>query len=236
MRQESHRIHWQQWGKDPQSKRDLITRSAAVRLTDAATARDVIQLLGDSLQLIANGALILVGTIYGMPPVTFQPLEHVEESSAIEDPFHVIRTLKDDENPLQVRDIMLQALETKRKELPKLKESQSIIAPKLQWYFIPDDPASQILKSIELDGYSTTLEDEDFEGEDDDEEDGFEHAEPEYPDPLDMPWTVKAVDPTSSESLDVKQQSKKQMQRSQQLMQHQSTDRKSTRLNSSHVD
>lgn len=226
MRQESHRIHWQQWGKDPQSKRDLITRSAAVRLTDAATARDVIQLLGESLELIGNGALILVGTVFGMPPVTYQLLEHGEEASvATGDSFHVVRTLQDDENPLQVRDLMQHDLERRRQEIPQGKESSSIIAPKLQWYFIPDDPASQILKNIELDGYSTTLEDEELEGEDHDEDGDYEHTEPEYPDPFDMPWRVKdsSDKPRSSAQLEADEHSICQLQRSQQLAHHLNT-------------
>lgn len=228
MRQESHRIHWQQWGKDPQSKRDLITRSAAVRLTDAATARDVIQLLGESLELFGNGALILVGTLHGMPPVTYQLVEYGEEASVVTvDPFHVVRTLQDGENPLQVRDLMLQDLEKKRQEIPLRKELSSIIAPKLQWFFIPDDPASQILKNLELDGYSTTLEDEVLEGEDHDEDYDYEHTEPEYPDPFDMPWRVKdnIVNRSSRAPHEAEDHSSNQLQRSQQLAhQHNAAD------------
>jgi hypothetical protein len=58
----------------PQSKKDLVTRSATVRFTDGATAYDVVQLLGENLELLdpSNyGVLILVGILYNMPAVDF---------------------------------------------------------------------------------------------------------------------------------------------------------------------
>ena len=225
MRQESHRIHWQQWGKDPQSKRDLVTRSAAVRLTDAATARNVIQLLGETLQLEGQGALILVATLYNMPHVKF---EHEQSSNdAAGEPFHLVRTLQYEENPLQVRDLMKQVLETKQQQYPHLKSASSMIAPKLSWYFVPEDPASQMRNCIELDGYSTAMEEEDFDDHDDEEDETYEHVEPVYPDPMDMPWRTKEQESknadycaTSKESLEQEERSMKQMQRYQQLALH----------------
>lgn len=224
MRQESHRIQWQQWGKDPQSKRDLITRSASVRLTDAATAIDVIQLLGENLDLLGIGALILVGTLYNMPPVKF---DHEQNEGAYFEsgkPLHFLRTLKGEENPLQVRDLMQQILERKQQESPQIKSPSSMIAPKLQWYFIPDDPASQIPKCLELDGYATTMEEEDFEYDDEEEDNGYEHVEPEYRDPMDMPWTVNDEDNDAGALLTGQAElAKKQIQRAQQLALHHST-------------
>jgi hypothetical protein len=224
MRQESHRIHWQQWGKDPQSKRDLITRSASVRLTDAATANDVIQLLGENLDLVGIGALILVGTLYNMPSVKF---DHEQGEGALGEsgkPVYFVRTLKCEENPLQVRDLMQKVLEKRQQESPQIKSPSSMIAPKLQWYFIPEDPASQIPKCLELDGYSTTMEEEDFEYDDEEEDNGYDHVEPVYQDPTDTPWTVKDEHKHAGALMIGHDESaQKQMQRAQQLALHHTT-------------
>lgn len=222
MRQESHRIHWQQWGKDPQSKRDLITRSAAVRLTDAAKALDVVTLLCESLQLSTfGGVLILVGTLYNVPPIQF---EHEATNSAPGEPFHLLRTLQSDENPLQVRDKMQRVLDEKQQRYPQ--QGSSNIAPKLQWFFIPEDAASQIPECVELNGYSTSMEEEDLGDDDDEDEDEFEQQEQEYPDPMDMPWKKEGKEDAGAAMTDEgrKQQRRatQQIQRHQQLASHRS--------------
>lgn len=95
-------------------------------------------------------------------------------------PFHVIKTLSSTDNPIQVRNTMIQHLEqllqqssaTSSTNPGSSKRLTNSIAPKLQWYFIPGmhHPSSPIPSYIELDGYSTAMEDEDGEDNDDDDD------------------------------------------------------------------
>jgi PH domain len=227
MVQESHRIQWQQWGKDPQSKRDLITRSATVRFTDGATAYDVVQLLGESLELIDSsnyGVLILVGILYNMPAVDF---DHEDDQDGFHNLtnhlFHVIYTLKDEDNPMTIRDQMMVVLESKKKTMTQPKETNSsAISPKLKWYYIPGDPSSPILKYLELDGYATTMEEEDMDAySNDDDKDNHQiiDFESDYIDPMDMPWIPRerGVSEICTNALKSDFQAMQQWQRWQQL-------------------
>lgn len=225
MRQESHRIHWQQWvSQDPQSKRDLTTQSVAVRLTDAAKANDVIKLMK------GNGALVLVGTLYNVAPVRFvheSPPQVKDQSSVATTPFHLVRTLRGEENPLQVRDDMQLVLNTKYKMLEQSSTSSSI-APKFQWFFVPEEkdksqahvcPGNNTPNWIELDGYCTTMEEEDFDSEDDDD-DGFYSQGNEssaYPDLIETPLTKpeEKIEPETSKTCSIYRS--KQLRRHQQL-------------------
>jgi len=237
MRQESHRIHWQQWvSQDPQSKRDLMTRSAAIRLTDAATTSDVVKLLK------GDGALVLVGTLYNMAPIKFvheatiSPV--VENQVGVAPPFHLIRTLQLQQNPLQVRDAMQLILDKKYEALKQLSTSSSSITPKLQWFFVPSEKQDSLSKTssakdktittpnwIELDGYCTSMEEQDFEKEDQDDEDQDEfddqiQEQQTYIDPMVMPWRKnndKDVQAHSQSSEKYARYYVKQMQRHQQL-------------------
>mmetsp|Transcript_22118 Transcript_22118/g.32669 ORF Transcript_22118/g.32669 Transcript_22118/m.32669 type:complete len:512 (-) Transcript_22118:116-1651(-) len=226
MRQESHRIHWQQWvSNDPQSKRDLTTQSAAVRLTDAAKASDVIKLMK------GDGALVLVGTLYNIAPIQFahdpRPLMK-DQSSVSTSPFHLVRTLQGEENPLQVRDCMQRVLDTKYKMLQQSSIS-STIAPKFQWFFVqegkPDSethPGSvnTIPHWIDLDGYCTTMEEEDFESEEDDEEeDGIysQGQESAYSDLMEIPLTNREEKLQLESSTRCSKYRTKQLQRHKQL-------------------
>jgi hypothetical protein len=168
-----------------------MTRSSTVRLTDAATAKDVVELVKKG----ADGCLVLVGALYNVAAVQF---EHEVVSSEME-PFHICKTLLQSDNPLKVRDEMQQILELKQHQ-QRTVSSSSTIAPKLQWFFVPylrqeqessnhssDGSVNNLMPWIELDGYSTTMEDEDFDAEEDDEDES-DQMEPEYPDPFDEPW------------------------------------------------
>jgi hypothetical protein len=159
----------------PQSKRDLVTRSATVRFTDGATAYDVVQLLGESLELLdpSNyGVLILVGILYNMPAVDF---DHEDDQDGFHNLtnhlFHVIYTLKDEDNPMMIRDQMMVVLERKKRTMNQPKEANSsAISPKLKWYYIPGDPSSPISNDDNKDNHRII----DFES--------------DYIDPMDMPW------------------------------------------------
>jgi hypothetical protein len=227
MVQESHRIQWQQWGKDPQSKRDLITRSATVRFTDGATAYDVVQLLAESHQLLdplQYGVLILVGILYNMPVVDFDHEEDHDNFQQITSHlFHVIYTLKDEDNPMSVRDKMMIALEQKKTTMRQPNTTNpSAIAPKLQWFYIPGDPSSPILKHLELDGYATTMEEEDMEDDNNDDDDNTsDHRiidfESDYIDPMGMPWLER--DSTVSEKNSLSEQDAKTLKQWQRWQQ-----------------
>lgn len=216
---ESQRIYWQQWlssgNKSSQasqgsnytqggcnySRRELITSSAAIRINpDAAKARDVTQLLRDTLKLsslennskdvLDSDSLVLVGTLYSLPKDYIQ-FEHESPPrpnngnnsddgslpSSSSDPFHVIQTLKPDDNPLATRDKMMEYLRRTQEQAPS---NSSNISPKVQWYFVPstarNSSPSPIPSCIELDGYCTSLEDDDESSQEDDEEDRRLHG------------------------------------------------------------
>lgn len=206
---ESQRIYWQQWlssgnksqahHQQPQqsngsySRRELITSSAAIRINpDAAKAKDVTQLLRDTLKLSslentnsgndeAVDSLVLVGTLYSLPKDYIQ-FEHeppqrsnenasVPNSAKSSEPFHIIKTLQPDDNPLETRDKMMEHLRRIQEQAPF---GTSNISPKVQWYFVPSnagDPSrSPIPSCIELDGYCTSMEEEEFSQEEDEDE------------------------------------------------------------------
>jgi hypothetical protein len=79
IRQEPHRVYWQQWGTTstdhPQTRRDLLTSLAAVRISDAARADDLMQLLQQTMKNLGGNedddALVLVETLYNTDPVQF---------------------------------------------------------------------------------------------------------------------------------------------------------------------
>jgi hypothetical protein len=241
---ESHRIYWQQWltpsattsngissaVATPQSRRELITSSAAVRLSVTAKAADVTQLLRQTLNISTLASnknatilssssinntlkhpqysqdqdyLVLVGTLYSLPRdyvqfehenkrqaaangasggETQQPQHYLSRSS---DPFHVVRTLHPQENPVTVRHEMTAHLQKLLQGAASADQpSRTIISPKLQWYFLPaaTETASPIPNCIDLDGYCTGMEDgdddtEDQEDDDDDESDDDTDAE-----------------------------------------------------------
>jgi hypothetical protein len=216
---ESHRIYWQQWlsssvsaAHAPQGRRELITSSAAIRISpDAARARHVTKLLRDTLNLSslenktdgqgneAQDSLVLVGTLYSLPPDyvrfehepakkqpavdtsnangTGEPLQ-LPNFSPSSDPFHVIKTLAPDDNPLQWRDRMIEHLKSIQDSAPN---GRDIISPKIQWYFVPGhaEPSSPIPSCIDLDGYSTSMEPDDSDDETDSEDDANDAQEPD---------------------------------------------------------
>lgn len=178
------------------SRRELITSSAAIRIhPDSAKAKDVTQLLRNTLNLSSlepdggssvdpknapnSDSLVLVGTLYSLPkdyvhfehePLQMSNMQAQSTNSVVSsDPFHVIKTLKPDDNPLLVRDKMLEHLRRIQQGAPA---TGSTISPKVQWYFVPStgDPSrSPIPSCIDLDGYCTSMEEEEHCGDSDDE-------------------------------------------------------------------
>eukprot|EP00980_Cylindrotheca_fusiformis_P002941 scaffold683_cov124-Cylindrotheca_fusiformis.AAC.10 len=204
---ESQRIYWQQWlspngANGGNSRRELITSSAAIRISpDAAKAKDVTRLLRKTLNLsslsnqrenaAASDALVLVGTLYSLPHdyVQFEhtaPAKSQQDASASmtviascqSDPFHVVKTLEPEENPLATRDKMMDHLRRLQEGAPAVR---TIISPKLQWYFVPSSqpstPPSPIPSCIELDGYCTSMEEEEY-ASDEEDEDPYHSSQP----------------------------------------------------------
>ena len=193
---ESQRIYWQQWlnskdGSREYNRRELITSSAAVRINpDNAKASDVTQLLRDTLKLSSlesvndsiatttttyKDSLVLVGTLYSLPKDYIQ-FEH-EPPTESTSPFHVMKTLQPDDNPLLVRDRMMEHLQRLKQEAPS---TTSNISPKFQWYFVPQNVSgSSIPSCIDLDGYCTSMEEEELKPEDEDDDQNDMHGEDE---------------------------------------------------------
>lgn len=191
---ESQRIYWQQWlnndGSREYNRRELITSSAAIRINpDNAKASDVTQLLRDTLKLsspesvndtsssssIHKDSLVLVGTLYSLPKDYIQ-FEH-EPPAESTDPFHVLKTLQPGDNPLLVRDQMMEHLQRLQHEAPS---TTSNISPKFQWYFVPENVSgSSIPSCIELDGYCTSMEEEELRPEDEDDDQNETHGNDE---------------------------------------------------------
>ena len=195
IRQESHRIHWQHWNGE--SKRDLITTSAALRLSDAAKTVDVTKVLRQSLKLTAGptDALVLVGTVFQHKPIVFEHEQpHEAAHSNKQEPMHIVRTLRDDDNPLQVRDEMLIYLKQKEQEQDSVFSRNSFIAPKLQWFFVPADPLSNIPSSVNLEGYCTDMEEKNEQNDDTDSDASEEEGEEE----VGMPWRSEQLTSTKS--------------------------------------
>mmetsp|Transcript_39018 Transcript_39018/g.94339 ORF Transcript_39018/g.94339 Transcript_39018/m.94339 type:complete len:592 (-) Transcript_39018:955-2730(-) len=171
------------------SRRELITSSAAIRISpDAAKAKDVTQLLRKTLNLSSLSsqkdsaaeldAMVLVGTLYSLPNDYVQ-FEHnmmlaraqstsssasvTTISSTQAEPFHVVKTLKPEDNPLSMRDKMMDHLRRLQHLAPS---GRSNISPKFQWFFVPSSqpstPPSPIPSCIDLDGYCTSMEEEEY--------------------------------------------------------------------------
>jgi hypothetical protein len=174
------------------SRRELITSSAAVRISyTGAKALDVTNLLratlslGEKAQLSSQSpqpderdSLVLVGTLYSLPrdAVQFEHELDVDQAIVRSDPYHIVKTLHPDDDPLEVRKRMEDHLQSLQQSSPT--SARTIISPKLQWYFLPaaNETGSLIPNCVELDGYCTSLEeeldDEHIDDEDDDEECG----------------------------------------------------------------
>ncbi|CAJ1936203.1 unnamed protein product [Cylindrotheca closterium] len=172
------------------SRRELITSSAAIRISpDTAKAKDVTQLLRKTLNLsslssqkdsaAAFDAMVLVGTLYSLPNDYVQ-FEHnlmlaraqsnsastsvTTISSTHAESFHVVKTLEPEDNPLSMRDKMMDHLRRLQDLAPS---GRSNISPKFQWFFVPSSqpstPPSPIPSCIDLDGYCTSMEEEEYE-------------------------------------------------------------------------
>lgn len=95
------------------------------------------------------------------------------------DPFHVVRTLAPNENPLHVRDLMEQHLRRLEQQSQAVLSgipftiggsntatpvvNRTIIPPKIQWYYVPaisNSSACSIPNCIDLDGYCTSMEEQ----------------------------------------------------------------------------
>jgi hypothetical protein len=191
---ESHRIYWQQWlssnEKSTGSRREWVTSSAAVRISQAARAVDVTGLLRESLQLNPltgqsheSDALVLVGTLYSLSRdyVRFEHEADAKQKGVGENgrsssayAFNVCITLRPGDYPLQIRDRMADHL---RRLQAEATVGRTIIAPKLQWYYCPAQSQdggpneTSIPSCINLEGYCTSMEeDEEDWGYDEDEE------------------------------------------------------------------
>ena len=120
--------------------------------------------------------------------------------SSSSDPFHVVRTLQPDEDPLLVKEALLEYLEWLQESSP-IKTLRTIIRPQVQWFYVPgslrlhentstttttSSMISRTLESIpnciELDGYCTSMEDDDTESENDDDDDESDQGDSEEED------------------------------------------------------
>jgi hypothetical protein len=186
-------------------RRQLTTSSAAVRIAPhVAKARDVTTLLRKTLNLASSSteedatnevssssqdALVLVGTL--QVPHDYVVFEHeqisLSPSSNPSDaavntqiqPFHLVKTLGADDNPLAVRDEMMKHLQERQDRLVGQQHHAShSVPPTMQWFFVPGIGAPSIIPNcVELEGYATTMEGQDYtdneEEEDDNEEEEF---------------------------------------------------------------
>ena len=144
-------------------------------------------------------SLVLVGTLYSLPNdyVSFEHNYYAsssnngndynsnsskqQHSQSHSDPFHVVKTLAPNDNPIYVRDKLMDQLRKLQQDAPA---GRSVISPKFQWYFVPSPrppsnqqqqqhyPQSPIPSCIDLDGYCTSMEEEDYasDGDNDDED------------------------------------------------------------------
>ena len=83
-------------------------------------------------------------------------------------PFHLIQTLQPTDHPWKMRQCMQERIENYSKmslmnehNMLQQQQHRTIISPKLQWFYVPDTTKETIPNCIELDGYATTLEDDD---------------------------------------------------------------------------
>ena len=167
-----------------------------------------------------DDSLVLVGTLYSLPNdyVSFEhnyyalssssssndgndssSSKHPSQQSHYSDPFHVVKTLAPNDNPIKIRDKLMDQLRKLQQDAPA---GRSVISPKFQWYFVPSPrpqppphsppsnnnnnnnnnhnhkqqqqyhPQSPIPSCIDLDGYCTSMEEEDYasDGDNDDDE------------------------------------------------------------------
>ena len=230
------------------SRRELITSSAAIRIAHTgAQSQDVTHLLRSTLKLgggdkqttIATDkdlpederdSLVLVGTLYSLPRDTVQFEHELGAELSRSEPYHVVTTLRPTEDPLEIRRRMEEHLNRLlERSLNSRLASRTIISPKLQWFFVPaaNETNSLIPNCVELDGYCTSLEEEDpseDDADDDDQVDGGDSGvlqpsniatatvsyERCYEDDVDMcarfPWlNDEKQDPTSALPADVDQ-------------------------------
>lgn len=179
---ESHRIYWQQWiaanagtSDEPRlSRRELITSSAALRLSAAATARDVVKLLRKTMELseerIEEDSLVIVGTLYSLTRGYVQFVEGLvspdsdHSSYPNHDPFHVVKTIDHDQSLLKTKESMQRYLDEQlaRAIAQSTEPQRSIISPKSQFFYIPTPNLANmqvvIPNCVELDGYSTDMD------------------------------------------------------------------------------
>lgn len=87
---------------------------------------------------------------------------NISSSAASDPPYHIIKTLDPNDNPLSVRDKMMQDLNKKLKN--NSSSSERIISPKIQWFFVPGESKyddATFPRYIDLDdGYCTSLDSE----------------------------------------------------------------------------
>lgn len=208
-----------------------MTKSAAVRISDAARAMDVTQLLRRTLRTLDGNSdqdvLVLVATLFHTPPVQF-PHEiqqninatNAETESVVSEPLHVVKTLKPNDNPLTVRDALLVQLQQRQQQ----QSREQKLSPKLQWFFVPS--TCQMPNCIQLDGYCTADESEsDVDDSDSDTDDTI--TEPtvisnEYwwrtqPDPVHQQEQQDSEDEIHCHSSSNKQQLQKEQRRWNQL-------------------
>ncbi|VEU44417.1 unnamed protein product [Pseudo-nitzschia multistriata] len=159
---QSHRIYWQQrWlggrisGTSRGSSKNLITGSAAVKISPTARARDLNGLLRKTLHLgdpsgdqssgSGNGdALVLVGTLRSVP-AGYVRFEHEEKdlpavSGGSGEDFHVVRTLAGDEACLSVLSEMEDHLGGRQRAMEEGGgggRARPTIAPQTRWYYVP---------------------------------------------------------------------------------------------------
>lgn len=167
IRQEPHRVYWQQWNAAPSDtdstqllNQKVVTKSAAVRISDQACAQDVTRLLQTSIATLEkqdtkDDALVLVATLYHSNAVEFENDNKSSNNAFSCKPLFIIKTLEKNDHPLQVRDDLLRRIRQQHSE----QQQQGLIAPKLQWFFVPSCASTELPNYIQFDGYCTSDDD-----------------------------------------------------------------------------
>ncbi|KAG7366558.1 PH domain containing protein [Nitzschia inconspicua] len=176
-------------------RRQLTTSSAAVRIApQVAKAHDVTDLLRRTLNLASsttksNGtvdskdsfedSLVLVGTlIVPNDHVSFEHEHGLAENNnkKLKSPFHLVKTLHADDNPLAMRDEMMKHLKERHVRLRNQYGAiDQLATPTIQWFFVPGFGAPSIIPNcVELEGYATTMEGADDYSDDEDDDDDDE--------------------------------------------------------------
>lgn len=175
----------QQQQSQRRRQRQLTTSSAAVRIApQVAKAIDVTSLLRRTLNFAGSSnanndesllqdALVLVGTL--SVPHDYVSFEHepqtVEEGFESMIPFHLVKTLQADDNPLAVRDDMMKQLEGRQSRLFDHYGALNCGAPSIQWFFVPGVGAPSIIPNcVELEGFATMMVDGEEETSDEEED------------------------------------------------------------------